>query len=97
MSGLASVPPGPAGDWDPGLYSKFENERTLAARDLLRRVPLGSARVVVDLGCGPGNSAELLVQPVRRGESHRPRHVGGDARGRAGARSGGALRQGGHR
>ena len=61
MSGLASVPPGPAGDWDPGLYSKFENERTLAARDLLRRVPLDSARVVVDLGCGPGNSAELLV------------------------------------
>ncbi len=62
INGSGSVLPGPAGDWDPGLYSKFENERTLAARDLLRRVPLGSARVVVDLGCGPGNSAELLAR-----------------------------------
>ena len=62
MSGLASVSPGPAGDWDPGLYSKFENERTLAAGDLLRRVPLASARAVYDLGCGPGNSAELLLR-----------------------------------
>ncbi len=59
---LASVSPGPLSDWDPGLYSKFENERMLAARDLLRRVPLGPARVVYDLGCGPGNSAELLVR-----------------------------------
>lgn len=60
MSGLAPASPRP--DWDPGLYSKFEHERTLAARDLLRRVPLGSARIVTDLGCGPGNSAELLVR-----------------------------------
>ncbi len=61
MSAPASVSPGPAGDWDPGLYRKFESERTLAARDLLRRVPLRNARVVTDLGCGPGNSAELLL------------------------------------
>ena len=48
-------------DWNPILYMKFEDERMLAARDLLARVPLASADLVYDLGCGPGNSAELLL------------------------------------
>jgi trans-aconitate 2-methyltransferase len=47
-------------DWNPNLYMRFEDERLLAARDLLARVPLDSALIVYDLGCGPGNSAELL-------------------------------------
>jgi trans-aconitate 2-methyltransferase len=49
-------------DWNPVLYSKFEAERMRAARDLLARVPLASAGLVYDLGCGPGNSAELLLR-----------------------------------
>ena len=48
-------------EWNPSLYSRFEDERTRPARELLARVPLASAACAVDLGCGPGNSTELLV------------------------------------
>lgn len=47
--------------WDDKQYLKFGNERTRAAEELLARVPTASAREVIDLGCGPGNSTALLA------------------------------------
>ncbi|GGH50245.1 trans-aconitate 2-methyltransferase [Comamonas phosphati] len=53
-------------DWNPALYLRFANERTRPAAELLARVPLvgqpARSLHVVDLGCGPGNSTELLVE-----------------------------------
>lgn len=49
-------------DWDPDRYRRFETERTQPAIDLLTRIRRGSARTAVDLGCGPGNSTELLAR-----------------------------------
>lgn len=47
--------------WDPERYLAYADERGRPFVELLARVPAADPRVVVDLGCGPGNLTALLA------------------------------------
>jgi trans-aconitate 2-methyltransferase len=46
--------------WNPDHYLRFGDQRTRAAIDLASSVRVDDPQRVVDLGCGPGNSTEVL-------------------------------------
>ena len=48
-------------NWSAEQYVAFEDERTRPVRDLVSALPDIEARLVIDLGCGPGNSTEVLA------------------------------------
>lgn len=48
-------------DWDSTQYLKFKTERTQPAIDLIHRIQLDSPHKILDIGCGPGNSTQVLA------------------------------------
>ncbi|MBN1687021.1 MAG: methyltransferase domain-containing protein [Spirochaetales bacterium] len=48
--------------WNPDLYLRFQQERTQPSIDLVSRIELDAPRAVVDVGCGPGNSTQVLAK-----------------------------------
>lgn len=46
--------------WNSEQYLKFKTERTQPAIDLANRIPVQSPTDIIDIGCGPGNSTEIL-------------------------------------
>ena len=49
-------------DWNPKLYMKYGNERTQPSIDLVSRIALDFPKNIIDIGCGPGNSTQILVK-----------------------------------
>ncbi|KRA31192.1 MULTISPECIES: methyltransferase domain-containing protein [unclassified Nocardioides] len=47
--------------WDPQRYLTYADERGRPFVDLITRIDAADPRVVVDLGCGPGNLTSLLA------------------------------------
>jgi trans-aconitate 2-methyltransferase len=46
--------------WNPDAYMKFGSERTRPSVDLVGRIGLAEPASIVDIGCGPGNSTQVL-------------------------------------
>lgn len=49
-------------DWDPDNYLRLEDHRTRPAAELAAHVRVTAPETVIDLGCGPGNSTQVLRQ-----------------------------------
>lgn len=49
-------------DWNSQQYLKFAAERTQPAVDLANRINLKNSKRILDAGCGPGNSTQVLYE-----------------------------------
>jgi trans-aconitate 2-methyltransferase len=47
-------------NWSSEQYLKFKTERTQPAIDLVNRILMDNPRKIIDIGCGPGNSTQVL-------------------------------------
>jgi len=48
-------------DWNPNLYMQFRSERTQPSIDLVAKINSVEPKSIIDVGCGPGNSTQVLV------------------------------------
>jgi trans-aconitate 2-methyltransferase len=48
--------------WNAHQYLKFADERIRPCKDLVSRIEIRNPRHIIDLGCGPGNSASVLAE-----------------------------------
>jgi trans-aconitate 2-methyltransferase len=48
--------------WSPADYLRFGDERTRPSVDLVSRIAVEHPATVIDLGCGPGNSTQVLAR-----------------------------------
>lgn len=49
-------------DWQPDLYLQFKSERTQPSIDLVSKINQVNPKRIIDIGCGPGNSTQILAQ-----------------------------------
>lgn len=49
-------------DWQPDLYLQFKSERTQPSIDLVSKINQIEPKRIIDIGCGPGNSTQILAQ-----------------------------------
>lgn len=47
-------------DWNASQYEKFIRERTLPAKDLANKIYCKNPKMILDIGCGTGNSTKVL-------------------------------------
>ncbi|WP_263081290.1 methyltransferase domain-containing protein [Endozoicomonas sp. Mp262] len=47
-------------EWQGDQYHSNSKSQTIDARSLIQSLPTGSIKTIIDLGCGPGNSMQVL-------------------------------------
>ena len=47
-------------DWNPNHYLQFDRQRTQPSIDLVTRIMMDAPERIIDIGCGPGNSTNVL-------------------------------------
>lgn len=49
-------------EWNSEQYLKFKKERTQPSIDLANKITIENPQRIIDIGCGPGNSTNVLKQ-----------------------------------
>ncbi len=55
-------------NWNSDQYLKFKDERTQPALELVNRINIVYPKKIIDIGCGPGNSTEVLAGKFKKAD-----------------------------